>query len=93
MQDEEEKLFGPTGHHITTSEVSMVWHILRKPVPGEYRGKYPEACEGIGEMTPSEWRAAFPDGGVGGDMAEVSVEKGAILLQFIINALTEYITN
>lgn len=89
----EESLFGPTGHHITTSEVSMIWNILEKPVPGKFRGRYPSALDNMESMTSEQWRAYFPDGGVGGDMSRVSLEKGEILLEFTVDALTGMIMN
>ena len=91
--DEEERLFGPTGHHITTSEVSMVWHILNRNVPGVFSGKYPSAPDNLASMSPDQFKMHFPRGGVGGDMSKVSVDKGAILLGFIANALVKRIKN
>lgn len=90
---EEERLFGPTGHHITTSEVSMVWHILKRPIPRVFTGRYPSAQKGMSSMSPEQWRLEFPDGGVGGDMSKVSLEKGRILLEFIVDALVRKIRN
>jgi len=90
---EEERLFGPAGHHITTSEVSMVWQILQRPVPGVFTGKYPSVRNSMSSMSPEQWRLAFPDGGVGGDMSKVSLEKGGILLEFIVDALAGKIRN
>jgi creatinine amidohydrolase len=88
---EEERLFGKTGHHVTTSEVSMVWNILNRPVPGVFKGRYPAAPADMAGMSPGKWRAAFPGGGVGGDMSRVSVEKGGDLLEFIIGSLARKI--
>lgn len=91
VSSEEERLFGKTGYHITTSEVSMVWHILNRPAPGGFRGKYPPELKGMQFMSPEEWRKHFPDGGVGGEMSKVSVDKGKYLLEFTVNALAEKI--
>lgn len=85
---EEERLFGKTGHHITTSEVSMVWHLLSRPVPGKFPGKYPSATAGMAELSPVDWRKMYPDGGVGGDMSSVSVKKGKQLFDFTADALS-----
>lgn len=90
---EEERLFGPTGYHITTSEVSMVWHILKKSVPGVFKGRYPSAAGDMSSLSPEKWKELFPDGGVGGDMSRVSVEKGGILLEFIAKALADRLMN
>lgn len=89
---EEERLFGRTGHHITVSEVSMVWHILGRPVPGLFRGKYPDAGEGMGKLTPAEWRKAYPDGGIGADMNRVSIDRGRMLLDWLVGKLAERLT-
>lgn len=90
---EEEALFGKTGYHVTTSEVSMVWHILGKSVPGEFRGKYPPAPDELRGTSPEKWKKLFPDGGAGGDMSRVSTEKGRILLDFIVDALVLKVRN
>jgi len=86
---EEERLFGKTGHHVTTSEVSIVWHLLGSDAPGNFQGKYPDSSEGIWKLSPEEWRLKFPDGGVGGNMALVSVQKGRKLFKFSADALAE----
>ncbi len=90
-EKEEERLFGKTGYHITTSEVSMVWHILGRKVPGAFTGRYPPANADISACSPEQWRKAYPMGGVGGDMGRVSTESGKSLLDFLARALSERI--
>jgi creatinine amidohydrolase len=89
VKDEEERLFGKTGYHITTSEVSMVWHLLRGSIPGRFTGQYPPAEENMAELTPVRWKLHYPDGGVGGDMTKTSVSKGKILFEFIADSLAK----
>jgi len=91
VSDEEELLFGKTGHHITTSEVSMVWYLLGKPVPETFNGKYPGAVNNISSLSPEEWRKLYPDGGVGGDMTRVSVKKGRTLFNFASDKLAQIV--
>ncbi len=89
--EKEEELFGKTGYHITTSEVSMVWHILKKPVPGVYSGCYPKTLPNTSDFTPEQWKEKYPDGGVGGDMSRVSTEKGCALFDYAVDMLAEKI--
>lgn len=86
---EEERLFGKTGYHVTTSEVSMVWHLLKRPVPDSFKGKYPEAVENTSTLCPEKWRQAYPDGGIGGDMSRVSIDKGETLFSFTSEKLAD----
>lgn len=89
--EEEERLFGKTGYHITTSEVSMVWHILGGSIPGKFTGKYPPAVENLAELSPHQWKSNYPGGGVGGDMSVVSVSKGKVLFEFIADSLSKIV--
>jgi creatinine amidohydrolase len=89
--EEEERLFGKTGYHITTSEVSMVWHILGREVPGAFAGRYPPANDDISAYSPEKWRETYPLGGVGGDMGRVSTESGKTLLEFLVRTLSNEI--
>ncbi len=89
----EEELFGKTGFHVTTSEVSMVWHILSRPVPGKFRGRYPEQAKDMSALTPEQWKDRYPDGGVGGDMSRVSVDRGKTLLEFTADSLAGVVRN
>ena len=85
--EEEERLFGKTGYHITTSEVSMVWHLLSGSIPGVFAGKYPPAVKNLSKLSPKQWRETYPDGGVGADLSNASVAGGKILFEFIANSL------
>lgn len=81
----EDELFPKSGHHVTSSEVSMVWFLLGGEPPGLFRGTYPPWRDVFTD--PDAFRAAYPDGGVGGDMSQVSVEKGARLFSYLVDAL------
>lgn len=81
----EKRLFPRSGHHVTSAEVSMVWHLLGEPSPGVFTGVYPPLIPGMND--PDNFRRAYPDGGVGGDMSQVSVEKGAELFRFLVESL------
>ncbi len=87
--DLERKLFPKSGHHVTAAEVSMVWFLLGKEPPGVFKGIYPPWLDVFGD--PVEFRRAYPDGGVGGDMSLVSVEKGALLYAHLVQALCSMI--
>lgn len=81
----EQRLFTRSGDHVTAAEVSMVWHLLGKRPPGLFTGTYPPWESGAND--PGEFRRLYPDGGVGGDMSGVSVEKGAELFGFLVRSL------
>jgi creatinine amidohydrolase len=87
-QQKEETLFGKTGLHITTSEVSMVWHILGKDIPLSFRHRYPPAVPGCTAFPPELWRNTYPEGGVGGDMSRVSARLGGELFRFLCSSLS-----
>jgi len=91
VQEEENRLFRKTGYHITTSEVSMIWHILSKPIPREFSGCYPPAQQKMTAVSPGQWKHLYPDGGVGADLSDASVEKGRILFQFITDSMVKSI--
>lgn len=71
----------------------MVWHILSRPVPGEFRGRYPEQAGNMSALTPEQWKDMYPDGGVGGDMGRVSVDRGKTLLEFAADSLAGIVRN
>ena len=87
----EEQLFGNSGYHITASEVSMVWYLLSGKIPGVFNLSYPPAVDNISNLTPDQWRSAYPDGGAGGDLSDASVEKGKVMFEFIADSLAETI--
>ncbi|MCK5133637.1 MAG: creatininase family protein [Candidatus Sabulitectum sp.] len=91
VAEKEELLFGNSGYHITTSEVSMVWHLLSGSIPGVFTGSYPPAVKNISDLSPEQWRNAYPNGGVGANLSAVSVKKGKILFEFIADSLAETI--
>lgn len=86
----ERKLFPNSGRHVTAAEVSMVWFLLGEPPPGEFKGAYPPCREMPDD--PELYRRAYPDGGAGGDLASVSVEKGAVLYRHLVRALCGVLT-
>lgn len=83
--EKEEELFPNSGHHVTSSEVSMVWFLLGKNPPGLFTGTYPPWRDVFGD--PDAFKLAYPDGGVGGDMSRVSVSGGAELFGHLVDAL------
>ncbi|MFO7626413.1 MAG: creatininase family protein [Candidatus Fermentibacteraceae bacterium] len=87
--ERESELFPDSGHHVTSSEVSMVWSLLGETPPGVFTGTYPAWQDVFGD--PEAFRQAYPDGGVGGDMSQVSVEKGALLFAHLVDALCRVI--
>jgi len=88
-REREGELFPDSGHHVTSSEVSMVWFLLGGKPPGVFTGKYPPWQDVFGD--PDAFRLAFPDGGVGGNMSRVSVENGALLFDHLVKALCRVI--
>jgi len=91
VQKEENRLFKKAGYHITSSEVSMVWHLLSGSIPGEFSGCYPSAQQNMKTVSPEQWKHLYPDGGVGADLSDASVAKGQTLFQFAIDSLVNYI--
>ncbi len=91
VQKEENRLFKKSGYHITAAEVSMVWYLLSESIPGLFRGLYPSAVTNISTLSPEQWRNAYPDGGVGADLSDVSINKGQILFDSIAESLAETI--
>lgn len=86
----ERELFPNSGHHVTATEVSMVWFLLGESPPGEFKGKYP-SFRGMPD-DPELYRRAYPEGGVGGDLSSVSVEKGRVMYEFLVRALCGVLT-
>ncbi len=91
VQEEEDRLFNKSGYHITAAEVSMVWYLLSTSIPGVFTGTYPAATADISSLSPEQWKNAYPDGGVGADLSDVSINKGLILFDFIAESLAETI--
>ena len=91
VQEQEDRLFNKSGYHITAAEVSMVWYLLSASIPGVFTGTYPVAAKDISSLSPEQWKNAYPDGGVGADLSDVSVNKGQILFNFIAESLAETI--
>lgn len=87
--EKESELFPNSGHHVTAAEVSMVWFLLGRDPPGVFTGRYPPWQDVFGD--PDAFRQAYPDGGVGGDMSRVSVSKGGILFDHLVEALGQVI--
>jgi creatinine amidohydrolase len=91
VQKEEKRLFKKSGYHVTASEVSMVWNILSRSIPGEFSGCYPLAQPNMKDVTPERWKYLYPDGGVGTDLSDASVEKGRMLFHFITDSMVNSI--
>lgn len=91
VKQKENELFRNTGFHITTSEVSMVWHILSGKIPGSFNATYPPAGKNMASLSPEQWRVAFPDGGVSADLSDASIEKGKIFFDFIADSLASFL--
>lgn len=91
VQKKENLLFKKSGFHITAAEISMVWYLLSGLIPGVFTGTYPAAAENISILSPEQWKNAYPDGGVGADLSDVSINKGQLLFDFIAASLAETI--
>ena len=91
VAEKEVSLFGKSGYHITTSEVSMIWYLMLGEIPGLFTGTYPQAIEKIDTLSPQNWRNRYPDGGVGADLSTASVEAGKELFEFIADSLVQYL--
>ncbi len=87
VEEKEKQMFRNSGYHITSSEVSMVWHILSGKIPGFFNKTYPLVKTDMASLSPEQWRLAYPDGGAAADLSDVSIEKGKILFDFITNSL------
>ena len=92
VAEKEISLFGESGYHITTSEVSMVWHLLSGRIPGAFTGTYPQAIQEISTLSPENWKKRYPDGGVGADLSSASVDSGRTLFEYISDSLVGYLT-
>ncbi len=90
----EHRLFGDdNGAHVTASEVSLVWHLLGNELPDFERMKYP-APPGTGKnLSAEQWKEQYPDGGAGSDLSQVSLEKGEEYFEYLVDSLSELITN
>lgn len=92
--DMQRELFCPDpGYHVTVTEVSMIWHIMGKEMPDFCRFKFPpEPSPGL-ELTGSEWKSRYPDGGAGSDLEYVSLERGKEFFSFLVESLCSYTTS
>jgi len=91
VQKEENRLFKKAGYHITASEVSMVWYLLSRSIPGKFSGCYPPAQQKMTAVSPEQWKNLYPDGGVGANLSDASVLKGQALFQFATASMVNYI--
>jgi creatinine amidohydrolase len=91
--EKEIELFGEdVGWHVTASEVSMVWHLLRRKMPDTLRDKYPPAPAPGSVLTPYLWKKLYPRGGEGSDLSQASVEKGKELYEFLVSVLEDQLS-
>ena len=91
VEEKEKQLFRNAGYHITSSEVSMVWHILSGKIPGLFNSTYPPVRDNMNSLSPEQWRRSYPDGGVSADLSDASIEKGKIFFEFIANSLSSFL--
>jgi creatinine amidohydrolase len=88
--EKETELFGQdVGWHITASEVSMVWHLLRRKMPETLTEKFPPPPATGSVLTPYLWKQYYPKGGEGSDLSTASVEKGKELYEFLVSVLED----
>jgi creatinine amidohydrolase len=91
--EKEKELFGEeVGWHVTASEVSMVWHLLRRKMPEPMKEKYPPAPATGSVLTSYLWKQYYPKGGVGSDLSRASVEKGKELYEFLVSVLEDQLS-
>ncbi len=91
--EKEIELFGEeVGWHITASEVSMVWHLLRRKMPDIEMEKFPPAPAPGSVLTPYLWKQFYPKGGEGSDLSKASVEKGKELFEFLVSVLEDQLS-
>ncbi len=90
---EENKLFNRSGYHITSTEVSMIWFLEGKKIPGKFIGAYPSSfsLDKMKKLTADEWKLLFPDGGAGSDLSDASLEKGESFFNFVLASLVNKI--
>ena len=92
-QEKEVELFGDdVGWHITASEVSMVWHLLRRKMPEPLTEKFPPPPAPGSVLTPYLWKQFYPTGGEGSDLSQASVEKGKTLYDFLVSVLEDQLS-
>ncbi len=90
----EHKLFGDNnGSHVTASEVSLVWHLLGNKLPDFERKQFPPSPINGENLSAEEWKTRYPDGGAGGDLALVSLEKGKRYFEYLVESLSGLIGN
>lgn len=88
----EHSLFGDSnGAHVTVSEVSLVWHLLGNELPNFDRIQYPPPPDSGKNLSAQQWKEQYPDGGAGGDLSQVSLQKGEEYFEYLVNALSELI--
>ena len=93
VQVEENKLFYKSGYHITSPEVSMIWFLEGKIIPGRFSGAYPNSLplDKMKKLTPEKWKKLFPDGGAGSDLSDASLIKGKSFFNFVLASLVNRI--
>ena len=93
VQIEENKVFNKSGYHITSPEVSMIWFLEGKKIPGKFIGAYPGSLslDKMKKLTAGEWKQLFPDGGAGSDLSDASLEKGKSFFNFVLASLVDKI--
>jgi len=91
--ERETEIFGDSvGWHVTSSEVSMVWHLLRREIPETFRDRYPPPPAKGSVLTPFLWKKIYPKGGVGSDLSQVSLEKGREFYDFLVTVLEDQLS-
>lgn len=84
----EEELFGGgSGFHATAAEVSILLHLrpdFRPQAPSSPVKDMPARGEVVGA---AQWRRRFPEGPCGVDPAQVSADKGRVLLEHLAGSL------
>ncbi|MBN2587704.1 MAG: creatininase family protein [Candidatus Fermentibacteraceae bacterium] len=85
-------LFCPDpGYHVTVTEVSMIWHLLGCEMPVFPRVKFPPEPSPGEVLGSKEWLERYPQGGAGSDLGFVSVEKGGVFFEFLVDSLCGYL--
>ena len=89
--EKQKELFCPDpGYHVTVTEVSMIWHLLGGDMPDFPRVKFPPEPVPGELLDSAEWKARYPEGGAGSDLEHVSVEKGGLFFDILVESLCRY---
>ncbi len=90
--EKQRELFCPDpGYHVTVTEVSMIWHLLKCDIPEFPRIKFPPEPSPGEVLGRNEWMKRYPQGGAGSDLGFVSVEKGRLFFEFLVDSLSLYL--